>query len=226
LDLHVDRNRNLPLLLRPGLLPSFQRRHLQHVDRLARLYRAIADESGASTIVDSSKHGSYALLLSAIEGIDLRILHVVRDSRAVAHAWTKSVARPEASGAPMPVYHPIKAAALWDLENVVIEQLSRRHPYLRVRYEDFVEAPKDVLLAAAQLAGVDESSVLDILDGDTLHVTASHTVAGNPMRFTSGDIAIRPDHSWESEMPTRRRRFVSALTAPLQHHYGYRTGLR
>jgi UDP-N-acetylglucosamine transferase subunit ALG13 len=222
LDLRVDRNRYLPLLLRPGLLPSFQRRHIQQVDRLARLYRAIASVSGASTIIDSSKHGSYAMLLSSIPGIDLRVLHVVRDSRAVAHAWTKSVPRPEADGAPMPVYSPSKAAALWDLENLVVEQLGRQHPYLRVRYEDFTEAPKDVLTAAARLAGVDETSVLEVLDGETLHVGSSHTVAGNPMRFTSGDITIRRDQSWRAEMPTRRRRFVGALTAPLQRHYGYR----
>lgn len=226
LDLRVDRNRYLPLLLRPGVLPSFQRRHLRQVDLLARLYRAIAAESGSSTIIDSSKHASYALLLSAVQGIDLRILHVVRDSRAVAHAWTKSVARPEAGGVPMPVYPPTKAAALWDLENLVIEQLARRHRYLRVRYEDFTEAPKDVLLAAAELAGVDAAGAPNFLDGDTLHVHASHTVAGNPMRFTSGDITIRADDSWQSEMPARRRRFVGLLTAPLQRHYGYRTELR
>ncbi len=155
------------------------------------------------------------------------MLHVVRDSRAVAHAWTKTIARPEADGVPMPVYGPAKAAILWDVQNAVIEQMHRRHPYLRVRYEDFVEAPKDVLLAAARFAGIeDDSRILQFLDGDTLHVNPSHTVAGNPMRFSSGDITIRSDQSWRTEMTTSRRRFVSAMTLPLQRHYGYGRGPR
>ncbi|MCZ3387541.1 MAG: sulfotransferase [Actinomycetia bacterium] len=218
----VDRNRYLPLLLRPGLSPRYRQRHAQHLDRLAQLYRALAEVSGARVIIDSSKHASYALMLSQVNSVDLRVLHVVRDSRAVAHAWTKTIARPEAGGTPMPVYGPAKAAVLWDVQNAVIEQMQRRHPYLRVRYEDFVEAPKDVLLAAARFAGIDDgASILKFLDGDVLHVNPSHTVAGNPMRFASGDITIKSDESWQVEMPTSRRRFVSALTLPLQRHYGY-----
>ncbi len=218
----VDRNRYVPFMLRPGLSPSYQRRHAQYLGRIARLYHAIAEVSGARTIIDSSKHASYALMLAQVPGIELRVLHVVRDSRAVAHAWTKNVARPEAGGIPMPVYGPAKAAVLWDVQNSIIERLGHHHPYLRVRYEDFVEAPKDSLLAVAGFAGVaDDADVLQFLDGDTLTVGPSHTVAGNPMRFVSGDITIRSDQSWRDDMPTSRRRFVSALTLPLQRHYGY-----
>ncbi|MEO8107098.1 MAG: glycosyltransferase [Actinomycetes bacterium] len=218
----VDRNRYIPLLLRPGLSPHYQRRHAAYVARMSRLYRAMAEVSGARTIIDSSKHASYALMLAQTPGIDLRILHVVRDSRAVAHAWAKKVARPEAGGLPMPVYGPAKAAVLWDVQNAVIEQLGRRHPYLRIRYEDFVEAPKDSLLAAARFAEIgDDADVLQFLDGDTLTVEPSHTVAGNPMRFLSGDIKIRSDQTWLGDMPSSRRRLVNALTFPLQRHYGY-----
>ena len=218
----VDRNRYIPFLLRPGLSARYQRRHSEYVDRVSRLYQAMAQVSGAHTIIDSSKHASYALTLANTPGIDLRILHLVRDSRAVANAWTKKVARPEAGGLPMPVYGPARAAILWDVQNAVIEQLGRRHPYLRIRYEDFVEAPKDSLLAAATFAELgDDADMLKFLDGDTLSLQPSHTVAGNPMRFVTGDITIRSDQSWRGDMPTSRRRFVNALTFPLQRHYGY-----
>jgi UDP-N-acetylglucosamine transferase subunit ALG13 len=223
----VDRNRYLPLMVRPQLSRSYEQRHRVYLDRLQRLYRAIAKVSGATTIIDSSKHASYALLLSRMNTIDLRLLHVVRDSRAVAHAWTKTIARPEAGGIPMPVYGPAKAAVLWDVQNAVIERLGHRHPYLRIRYEDFVRTPKDALVDAARLAGIDDTgAVLAMLDGDTLNLGPSHTVAGNPMRFVSGDVTIRSDESWQSEMPSTRRRLVGALTLPLQHHYGYRTNRR
>ncbi|MCZ3387310.1 MAG: sulfotransferase domain-containing protein, partial [Actinomycetia bacterium] len=223
----VDRNRYVPLMTRPGLSPRYQRQQAEHLDRLARLYRAIASVSGARVLIDSSKHASYALLLSQIPGIDLRLLHVVRDSRAVAHAWTRTVPRPEAGGVPMPVYGPAKAAVLWDLQNTLIERLRQQHPYIRVRYEDFVEAPKDILLQIALFAGLpDDPSTLGFLDGDTITVSPSHSVAGNPMRFVSGDITITSDHRWSTEMPAGRRRYVSALTLPLHRLYGYQSGLR
>ncbi len=220
----VDRNRYLPLLARPGLSRPYGERHARYVARLAQLYRAIAEVSGSRVIIDSSKHASYAMTLSQVPGLDLRLLHVVRDSRAVAHAWSKEVARPEALGVPMPMYGPTKTAVLWDVQNTLIERLKRRHPYLRVRYEDFVEAPKDVLLAAGRFAGLgDEASTLEFLDADTLRLTPSHTVAGNPMRFLSGEVRIRADRSWRADMPTGRQRLVNALTLPLQRHYGYRS---
>jgi UDP-N-acetylglucosamine transferase subunit ALG13 len=218
----VDRNRYLPMLMRPGLSSRYRRRHQHYLDRLNKLYRAIAEVSGASVIIDSSKHASYALLLSRLPSIDLRLLHVVRDSRAVAHAWTKTVARPEAGGIPMPVYGPAKAAVLWDVQNAVIEQLGHTHPYLRVRYEDFVREPKDALVDAARLSGIDDvGAVLGMLDEDTLTLGPSHTVAGNPMRFVSGNVTIRSDETWQIDMRPAKRRLVGALTLPLQHHYGY-----
>jgi hypothetical protein len=85
-----------------------------------------------------------------------------------------------------------------------------------------VKAPKDALLEAARFTGVDDDArMLSMLEGDTLHLGPSHTVAGNPMRFVSGDVTIRSDETWQAEMPTVRQRFVNALTLPLQRHYGY-----
>src|SRR4028119_1802817 len=57
---------------------------------LERLYRAIQRVSGAGVIVDSSKRFSYAVLLSLLPFGDLRVVHLVRDSRAVAYSWARS----------------------------------------------------------------------------------------------------------------------------------------
>ena len=67
----------------------------RHTERLGSLYRAIAEVSGARVIVDSSKHVSTALVLRRTAGVDLHVVHLVRDSRGVAHSWTKEVERPE-----------------------------------------------------------------------------------------------------------------------------------
>lgn len=221
----VDRNRYAPLLLAPWLSAGFQARHRTYARRLAKLYRAIADVSGTDTIIDSSKHASYALLLRDVPGIDLRVLHVVRDSPAVAHSWSKQVLRPEVVSRDdwMPVYGPIKSATYWDIQNGMFEVIRKVGVTTALlRYEDFVAAPKDALLGVLRLLGRDDDpSLLSFLDGDSIDLHPTHTVAGNPMRFVSGRVDVRADDRWRAEMSPGRQRAVEMLTMPLRWRYGY-----
>src|ERR1019366_1995765 len=54
-----------------------------------RLYRAIRQVAGKSVVVDSSREASQALVLARIPDIDLKVLHLVRDSRAVAFSYLR-----------------------------------------------------------------------------------------------------------------------------------------
>ena len=54
---------------------------------LAATYRAIADQTGARVIVDSSKFASDAALLSHLPGIRPAYVLLIRDPRAVAWSW-------------------------------------------------------------------------------------------------------------------------------------------
>jgi hypothetical protein len=49
----------------------------------------------------------------------------------------------------------------------------------------------------------------------------SHTVSGNPNRFETGAVELRPDREWISKMSPRNKALVTALTLPLLKHYGY-----
>jgi hypothetical protein len=122
----------------------------------------------------------------------------------------------------MPTYGPVEAALLWNSQNVMLDWMGRKLPHAVLRYEDFVEAPKDALLRVLALLGRDEDpSALHFLDGSDLQLTEAHTVAGNPMRFTTGQLTIRNDSSWRGSMPAGRRRLVGALTAPIRYRYHY-----
>ena len=58
---------------------------------LDRLYAAIAQVAGPDVVlVDASKHPSYLFVLRRLPSHDVRLLHVVRDPRGVAHSWAKS----------------------------------------------------------------------------------------------------------------------------------------
>lgn len=223
LQQRVDRNRHLPLLVVPARA-HFRRDLAAHVDRLDRLYQAAAQVSGASVLVDSSKHASTAFALRHLRAVDVHIIHLVRDSRGVAYSWTKEVARPEAGDRQlMPRYSPASSAAWWGAFNVALTLLpATGTPVTRLRYEDLVADPARHLHDLLGSAGValDEGWDAFLTDGGA-QLGPSHSIAGNPMRFRSGLVTLRRDDSWRNALPTRDRRVVTALTAPLLAAYGY-----
>jgi Sulfotransferase domain len=226
----VDRTRQIPRLSR-GSLPVAMRADLdEYRGYYLRLYRAIGDVSGCGAVVDSSKHASLAFCLRGSAEIDLRVIHMVRDSRAVAYSWTRKVARPEAAagdGSYMTTYAPSRAAGHWNAQNGALALLARRGtPVLRLRYEDLVTEPEQTLRRAATFAGVPAGDLdLPFLHGEGderyAELTRSHTASGNPMRFTTGKVPIKGDDRWRAAMPGRQRRTVTALTLPLLTQYGY-----
>jgi Sulfotransferase family len=224
----VDRSRHIPRLA-GATLPVGLRRDLdEYTGYYLRLYTAIGQVSGCPVVVDSSKHPSLAFCLRSRPELDLRVIHVVRDSRAVAYSWTKQVARPD-SAAPtfMATYSPAAAAGQWNAQNGAVQLLARRGvATLRVRYEDLVAAPEETLTSMARFAGLPVGPPdLRFLGQEAgarfARLRAGHSASGNPMRFTTGEIAIRPDESWRTQMPAAQRRAVTALTLPLLAHYGY-----
>ncbi len=236
----VDRTRLIPRLSQRRLQPRLGADLDEYSGYYLRLYRAITDVSGCDALVDSSKHASLAFCLRRSEEIDLRVIHMVRDSRAVAYSWTTKVARPEASragpdgrdaedsvGSYMTTYSPVRAAGHWNAQNGALQLLARRGtPVLRVRYEDLVQAPEQTLRRAATFAGVAAGDLsLPFLhkEGDSRYaeLTTAHTASGNPMRFTTGSVPIRGDDRWRAAMDGKDRRTVTALTLPLLSQYGY-----
>ncbi len=228
----VDRTRHIPMLAGPSVSASTRRELAEYTSYYTRLYRGIARVSGCQVVVDSSKHASLAFCLRRGSEVDLRVLHVVRDSRAVAYSWTTRVRRPEASddseGGYMTTYSPVKAAREWNTQNGAFQLLGSRAgtPVLRMRYEDLVRAVEPALLQIADFAGVDvPESGLSFVggsgQGQWAELSQTHTAAGNPMRFAIGKIEIRSDDRWQAAMPPGQRRTVTALTLPLLRHYGY-----
>lgn len=219
----VDRNRFIPLMVAGGWTPRYRRRLLRYAEYLVRLYRGIADVSGADVIVDSSKHSSYAYLLREVRGVDLRVIHLVRDPRGVAYSWTKEVRKPEVTDRLefMPRYHPGRMAFRYLAYNAAFHALGRLGvPTHLLRYEAFVANPREHLLGILRFAGLDQAG-LSFVDGTTIELGPTHSVAGNPMRFRQGGLELRRDDAWRTEMDPYLARIVGALTYPLRWAYGY-----
>jgi hypothetical protein len=227
---HVDRARFLPVLTAAPLRRRIQPALDEYVEYYQRTYAAIAQVSGSPVVIDSSKHASLAFCLRSSPGVDLRVVHMVRDSRAVAYSWSKVVARPEAAGSQMSTYPAASAALRWNLQNSALQLLAQLGtPTLRVRYEDFVRAPAATLSEIAAFAGLPPGPDFGFLGTDGpghwwAQLAATHTASGNPMRFTTGRVQIRYDGTWQTAMLGGHRRAVTALTLPLLMRYGYLGG--
>lgn len=191
---------------------------------LERLHLAIQKVSGADVIVDSSKFFSYAVLLSLLPFADLRVVHLVRDSRAVAYSWRRSKESPAVVGGRlMPRLNPAQASRVWSLQNGAFSLLSSFARLSRLRYEDFVGDPTLYLEETLGGVGFDAKAagLYDVVHGREVSLSSDHTVSGNPGRFRKGTVELRADEEWKAEMSNGDKNVVTALTAPLLWKYGY-----
>ncbi|NEE00178.1 sulfotransferase [Phytoactinopolyspora halotolerans] len=228
----IARTRLIPRLLNP----TRRRLALIHefVDYQTRVYTAAAAVSGARVVIDSSKYAGLGFCLRWAHGLDLRVIHLIRDPRGVAYSWTKHVPRPEADGATVvPRYSPARSALRWNAQNAAVDLLARlgrdgagspppRVPVRRVRYEDFLDSPRHTLTSLADFAGMSpEPSDLDYIGDDHVDLGVTHSASGNPMRFATGRTRLRHDDAWRTNLPAGQQRLVSAVCAPLLAAYGY-----
>jgi len=175
-------------------------------------------------VVDASKWPVQALALYRA-GLDIRVIHLVRDVRGVAHSLGKrDVARPHALQESDVMAHtaPAAAAARWVACQGEAELLRCCGvPVTRVRYEDFVGRPRPTVLAALNALGLspDPAHLAHIGDGRIV-LGVSHGLSGNPSRFRDGVITLQSDEAWRAAMPRRDRAVVTAIGLPLLLRYG------
>jgi UDP-N-acetylglucosamine transferase subunit ALG13 len=224
----LDRPWAPPLVLASKLLPGLDHDVARYVGALERLYLAISETTGAQVIVDSSKIPTYLLLLRRIRGVDLRVVHLVRDSRGVVFSWQRHVERIDGGMTPrdeseLMRYGTGSAAARYLFYNGLTHAVQLGLPSMFLRYEDLVRAPAPALENVLRHADIDtEPGVLDFIGDRSLELGVNHTVDGNPIRLSTGTVRLREDDEWRGRMDTKARRLVSAVTAPLLSRYGYR----
>ena len=83
---------------------------------------------GRKTIIETSKDPTFACLLMRMPSSDVRIVHLVRDSRAVAYSWTRRRREPSPirRTAFMPQFSPAHTAKSWSTWNLSFAALSDR----------------------------------------------------------------------------------------------------
>ncbi len=190
---------------------------------IAHLYRAIAQEADADLIIDGSKLPPYALLLRQQPGIELFVLHLVRDPRASAFSWLRhKPTQDTAEGAEMQRQETWKSSLLWTVWNLTVARFWKDGGprVCRLRYEDFVADPVGQLSRVATMVGADPDQ-LPFVGPDRVQLAPTHSVAGNPNRHDTGVVRLRSDDQWRTAMTRRDRAIVTVVTVPGLRRFGY-----
>ena len=174
--------------------------------------------------MDTSKHVSDAAALLEYQGHDtnVRLLHFVRDSRAVVHSAAKRPysGRPTRSGARVAA----RVSAGWLRVNLAASLLSRNWPEGRsmvMRYEEFAASPQSAIDQIYTWATGDLNPPAVVSDDGTLVFAANHSVSGGHARSGTENVQIRPDTKWLTGLSKSERLATTVLTAPALLAYGY-----
>jgi hypothetical protein len=219
-----ERLRSWRRLLRERYAPSARFRDYQRLTR--GLFESIRAASEKTVIVDSSKSPLRAVALAMTPGIDLRLIHLVRDGRGVTSSRRKSLGKDPKAG----VWWNHEARSVWNTAaswvgaNLAAEGVRRRvgpERSVRVRYEDFATDPVDTMAKIGELVGLDLTELARAAAAG-VPLKANHNVGGNRMRM-SKDIRLRPDAGeWRRALSAREQRLSWALMGRLMLRYGYK----
>lgn len=219
LQSRVARQRHLPRLLAGAVSGQFGEDLGAYARQVSEIYRAVVAESGAGVVVDASKWPSLALALHE-GGLDIRVVHLVRDARGVAHSLSRNaVERPHVTGDTVETMYrnsPASAAGRWLATQTETDLLAGRAVQVhRMAYEDFVLDPARALAEALHALGLPvPADGLGHVDGHRLRLAPSHGLSGNPARFRHGTLVLRTDERWRDEMSALDRLVVGTIAAP------------
>jgi len=190
------------------------------------LYSTVLRRSESSCLIDSSKSPAHLRLLLAAATGALHVIRLVRDGRAVAHAWSRrrkddpGVANEHGT---MPYRNSKVAAFVWLWESLLTTILAagvERQTLLR--YEDLAADPRAQLRRVLADLGFRELAAGDLgLLSPGNGLQASHSVGGNPARFERCSSVFEPSSEWKRDLRGLDRFLVTLVALPGLLHYGY-----
>lgn len=218
-----ERFRHWPRLLKERYKSSLQfQTYTKHTHAL---FEAICQVSGKSIVVDSSKNRMRAFALSIMPGIDLHLIHLVRDGRGVVWSLKKTYRKDQNQG----VQKDIKASpiwmttALWILANLQSEWVKYQldvQQSLQVRYEDFITNPKMILNKVEKFIAYDFGEMAEVVSARKA-MEVGHTIAGNRLRMAKS-VRLQPDIEWMDKMPDEEQQMVWIMAGWLMSRYEYK----
>ncbi len=190
------------------LVPGARRERDRILSRIESLVDIVSRIKGCEVFLDSSKRPERATLMQRSGSFDMRVIHLVRDGRAVSWSSMKHLK-----------IGPEGAARSWLADNRGSEHARRYFPsdrWMTLRYEDLCADPDGTLARIHAFAG------LPSRNGFHNFRATDHHIIGNQMRLSSTS-EIRLDESWKQGLTPEQIAAITGLIAPLNRRYGYGT---
>lgn len=213
------------------LPPAGTRHHLTpplqpYLDSLERLCTALQTKTASHLLIDSSKLPALAYLYTLLPQTEVYILHLIRHPQAVAYSWQRKKAMPSANAtAPshMSQLTAAQSAREWAVRQgyVRLVRHSFRPRYLMLNYETFVQAPQETTQKILDFIDEPTAPTPFISSHEVKNKGINHTLIGNPNRFQTDTITIRPDMRWQTALSARDKTITNWLTWPVRKFYGY-----
>lgn len=205
----VEGVRGLIALLRGDFLPGGSREVVGHLYRqyVQTLFTSASKVAGSPMVVDSSKTTwntiGRPLALNRLCRFNVRIVHMIRDGRAVMWAGCKGTNRALTYG-PQPVsfWRGYKTTASWALVNLltlVMRLLFRSNQFVSVTYESLTTKPLLRLSRLSCFLKVDLDEVKEKVESDD-RLQVFHHLGGNRAARQSR-IHLRVDDEWRVKLP-------------------------
>jgi len=200
-------------------------------------FESIRAVSRKPVIVDCSKISVRAFALGMTPGIDLYVVHLVRDGRGVIASNIASYREDRRAGVrcdheDRPMWKTIARRRVvhlvsllrWIVANLLSEWVCTQlgpNRTLRLRYEDFVADPKGALERIGSLLELDLTDVAEAASSGQ-PMQAEHNVGGNKTK-KSGIITLRSDaQEWRTALSPTEQRLSWVLMGWLMRRYGYK----
>lgn len=189
---------------------------------------AIAKVSGSSTVVDSSKEISRAMMI-ARQMPDARLIHLVRKPDAVIASNLLrirdgrgfSFMRRRFKNQRFTVIYVIAGSIGWMVGNVLAELVGyvAKERVLRVRYEDLCSDTTGTLERIGEHLNINVGPLVEKISNHQ-PLAVGHTLGGNQMRH-SQNFVFDTSRLKSRDIPGVYRFVVNLLTFPLQVKYQY-----
>lgn len=197
---------------------------------------AILAAAGATTVLDSSKQPSRAMLLMRGDP-DARFIHIVRSPDSYLHSYIRrsqrghfNFMRRQLGGDSANFFMFMLVALGWLVVNLQCEivRLFRRRRVLRVRYEDLVDSPREEIVRIGTFLGIDDRELENLLEAmeRKARIPVGHIIAGNAHMREAGGFVFEPRISKPAQLTFFYSLMVRAISWPLMILYRYPMAFR
>lgn len=173
--------------------------------RIPKLFQILSSLAESPFIGDVTHNVGYAEQLLRISGIDLYLVHVIRDGRGVVYSRTRKDHRIGRLGASRWQHfrRVITVSRRWSWHIKRFAALERKlgKKSVQISYEGLCSDPETALAPVSECLGIDFSDVGKQLGSGQPFLPMAHLIRGNAVLRTKQNVVLRHDTAYLQEMP-------------------------